>query len=154
MPTLLNEPTFTNLSNGQFVEVNVWEGNPWFLSGTLQNASVIANSTPFDNGGYVYVIDNVLTIPQNFSQSGVAINMTSAVGAFEKTQLIETVDTTEDLTILVPNNEAFQRIGGNLARMSSADLKEFLQYHIIPDNVLYSYWIEGEQSVSSATGRC
>lgn len=149
----MTQTEFTSLTSGQFVEVNVEEGNPWFLSGILQNASVITNSTPFDNGGYVYVIDNVLTLPQNFSRSCIAINMTSAVGAFEKTQALPTVDTAADLTILVPNNEAFKRIGGNLAQMSASDLKKLLQYHIIPDNVLYSSWIEGEQSITSSTGK-
>lgn len=111
--------------------------NITFFSGLLQNSSVVNASLPFESGT-IHVIDRLLTIPQNISATGVALNLTSAVGALQNTSLVQTVDNTPDLTVFVPSNAAFQRIGGNLANLSTSQLAEILQYHVVAGQVLYS----------------
>lgn len=104
--------------------------NVTFFSGLLQNATV-SNSSNF-TGGVIHVIDRFLVLPQNVSATAVALNLTSAVGALGALNLTDTVDNTRDLTIFLPNNAAFQRIGGNLANLSTSELTSILSYHVVP----------------------
>lgn len=60
------------------------------------------------------------------------MNLTSAVGALTAANLANTVDNTRDLTVFIPNNAAFQRIGGNLANLSMEQLSSILTYHVVP----------------------
>lgn len=136
LATSLQSPTYTNVTGGQRVEALVGGGNVTFFSGLLQNSSVVNASIPF-SGGTVHVINRLLTLPQNISASGVALNLTAAVGALQTLNLTETVDTTPNLTVFLPNNAAFERLGGNLANLSVENLTTILEYHVVP-GVFYS----------------
>lgn len=52
--------------------------------------------------------------------------------------MVEAVDTTRDVTIFAPNNEAFQSIGSALENISTEDLSSVLTYHVISGTVGYS----------------
>lgn len=127
---------YANVTGGQRV-MALPGSNITFFSGLLQNVSVVNASIPFESGT-IHVIDRFLTIPQNISATGVALNLTSAVGAIQNTSLTQALDNTPDLTCFIPNNAAFQRIGGNLANLSTSQLAGILQYHVVPGQVLYS----------------
>lgn len=136
VPTELRMGAYANVTGGQRV-MALPGSNITFFSGLLQNSSVVNASIPFESGT-IHVIDRLLTIPQNISATGVALNLTSAVGALQNTSLVQTVDNTPDLTVFVPSNAAFQRIGGNLANLSTSQLADILQYHVVAGQVLYS----------------
>lgn len=140
---------YANVTGGQRVEA-LGGSSVTFLSGLLQNASVV-NSTNF-TGGVIHIIDRFLTLPQNISTSGVALNLTSAVGALAALNLSDTVDTTPDVTCFIPNNAAFQAIGGNLANLSTADLTGILEYHVVAGQVLYSTDLMNDTSVATLNG--
>lgn len=124
------------------------DGNVTFFSGLLQNSSVVNASIPFDQGT-VHIISQFLTLPQNVSATAVALNLTSAVGAIQTLNLTQQIDNTEDLTVFLPNNAAFQRVGGNLANLSTTDLANILSYHVVPGRVLYSTQIMNGSSVGT-----
>lgn len=147
IPTNLQPGAYANVTGGQRVGA-VAGGNVTFFSGLLQNASVVNASIPFDQGT-IHVINQFLTLPQNISATGVALNLTSAVGAIQNLSLTETVDNTQDVTCFIPNNLAFQRIGGNLANLSREDLTNILSYHVVPGRVLYSTDIMNGSSVGT-----
>jgi Fasciclin domain len=88
--------------------------------------------------GIVHVIDSFLTLPANVSTTAVAANLTSAAGALTAAELVETVDTTPDVTIFAPNNAAFQAIGSALGNISTADLASVLTYHVVAGTIGYS----------------
>lgn len=137
VPTLLQPPQYTNVTTGQVVEANATGSNVTFFSGLGQNSSVVNASLPY-SGGTIHVIDRFLTIPQNVSTTGVALNLTSVIGAVQTLNLTQAVDSSPNLTLFLPNNAAFQRIGGNLANLSTEELTTILSYHIINGTVLYS----------------
>ena len=114
IPSALQPPQFTNVTGGPRVEA-VPGGNDsvTFFSGLLQNSSVTGNAINF-TGGVIHIIDTVLTIPQNISETAVQLGLSSAAGALTAANLIETVDYLSDVTVFVPNNEAFQAIGSAL----------------------------------------
>lgn len=137
VPTLLQPPTYTNVTTGQVVEANSTGSNVTFFTGLGQNSSVVNASLPY-SGGTIHVIDRFLTLPQNVSATGVALNLTSVVGAIQTLNLTEAVDYSPNLTLFLPNNAAFQAIGGNLANLTTEELTTILSYHIVNGTVLYS----------------
>jgi len=147
LPTSLLPPQYTNVTGGQRVEAVRNGQNITFFSGLLQNSSVVNASIPF-SGGTIHIIDQFLTIPQNISSTGVALNLTSAVGATRTLNLSETLDNTPDLTCFLPNNAAFARIGGNLANLTTENLTSLLSYHVIP-GLYYSTNITNGSSVQT-----
>jgi uncharacterized surface protein with fasciclin (FAS1) repeats len=91
----------------------------------------------YDNG-VIHVIDSFLVLPANVSTTAVAANLTSVVGALIAADLVETVDTTPDVTIFAPSNMAFQSIGSALGNISTEDLTKVLTYHVVPGAIGYS----------------
>ncbi len=79
----------------------------------------------------MHIIDSFLIPPQSFLNSVTNFNITAAGGAVVNASLDDYINTQPDVTIFAPNNDAFQRIGSSLATMSSADLAEVLDYHIV-----------------------
>lgn len=121
-----------------------------FFSGLLQNSTVVNASIPF-SGGTIHVIDRLLTVPENVSATGVALNLTAAVGAVQTLNLTQTLDTTPDLTLFLPDNDAFERLGGNLANLSTQDLVGILSYHAVP-GLFYSTDLMNGSSVPTVQG--
>jgi uncharacterized surface protein with fasciclin (FAS1) repeats len=52
--------------------------------------------------------------------------------------LVDAVDSTRDVTVFVPNNEAFQAIASVLSNATVETLTSVLEYHVIAGSVLYS----------------
>lgn len=140
---------YANVTGGQRVEA-LGGSNTSFISGLLTTSSV-TNTTNF-TGGIIHVVNRFLTLPQNISATAVALNLTSAVGALTNLSLVNTVDNTRDLTCFIPNNAAFQRIGGNLANLSMAELTSILSYHVVPGVVGYSTDLTNGTSLTTLNG--
>ena len=133
--TNLQPPQYANVTGGQNIVVLVQENNVDLISGLLQESRVVNASIPFD-GGTVHIIDQFLTLPQNISSTGVALNATSMVGALEALDMTILIGELKDVTLFVPSNAAFQRIGGSLSNLSNADLYDILSYHMISGRVV------------------
>ena len=110
------------------------------------------SAIPFDNG-VIHVVNKFLTLPQNVTATAVALNLTSAVGAITQLNLSTTLLEGRDLTYFLPNNAAFQRIGGNLANMSASQLTRILQYHVVAAGTpLYSTSLMNGTSAATLAG--
>ncbi|KAI4159907.1 MAG: hypothetical protein L6R39_000283 [Caloplaca ligustica] len=137
--TWLQNTSYTNVTGGQAVggvqqagDVNV------FTSGMGTRSTLVTADLKF-TGGIVHVIDTFLVPPQNFIQTVPQFNLTAAGGAVENASLAEYVNTHKDLTIFVPQNLAFQALGGTLQSMPSSQLQRLLNYHIVNSStVAYS----------------
>jgi len=89
-------------------------------------------------GGVIHIVDSLLTMPQNISTTAVAANLTSATGALMSAGIVETLDDLMDVTVFVPNNEAFTAIGSALPNMTKEQLTSILEYHVVNGTVGYS----------------
>jgi uncharacterized surface protein with fasciclin (FAS1) repeats len=78
----------------------------------------------------------VLTFPPDVLDTALALNLTSFRGAVNATDEIDTAND-RDVTIFAPNNEAFNNIGSALANLSTEDLRDIIEYHIV-NSVHYS----------------
>jgi uncharacterized surface protein with fasciclin (FAS1) repeats len=135
--TLLQPPQFANVTGGQVVEV-IQSGNETsFFSGLLANASSVGVPLNF-TGGVVHIVDDVLIIPQNVSETAIQANLTAVAGALTDADLVDTVDGLTDVTVFAPNNAAFEAIGSVLPNLTTDDLRSILQYHVVQGTVGYS----------------
>ncbi|KAF2086722.1 Fasciclin-domain-containing protein [Saccharata proteae CBS 121410] len=152
LPTMLMNSSFTNVTGGQVVEAVTTDNTTYFFSGLLQNSTVVQADLNF-TGGVIHIIDRVLTIPENASATALDIGLTAFVGAVNETDLTQTVDTTPDLTIFAPNNDAFQSIGSALANLSTDDLATILTYHVVNGSqVYYSTALSDGMSLTALSG--
>lgn len=103
-------------------------------------------------GGNIFVIDQVLQLPLNISQTAIDFNLTSAVGALTQAKLVDTVDELADVTIFVPNNTAFQSIGSALSNLTTDQLTSILDYHIVNGTIGYSSALSNGTSLTTFQG--
>ena len=82
-------------------------------------------------GGIVHIIDTFLVPPADFITTAPQFNLSAAGGATTNASLNEYLNTATDLTIFVPNNDAFQRLGSAFASMPLDELSKVLEYHVV-----------------------
>ncbi|KZM22933.1 uncharacterized protein EKO05_0004915 [Ascochyta rabiei] len=152
VPTLLNNPLFTNVTGGQVVEAVASGGNVTFFSGSLSNSSVTQADVNF-TGGVIHVIDRFLVLPEVPSDTLTTANLTSLRGALNATNLLDAVDFTPDVTIFAPSNQAFQDIGSALGNLSTEDITNILTYHVVNGTVGYSSGIENGTTLTTLNGQ-
>ena len=90
------------------------------------------------DGGIVQVIDRVLTLPPPVSELATQAGLSALVGALTATDLVETVDTTPQVTIFAPVNAAFEAIGSAAADLTVDQLTDILSYHVVAGQVVYA----------------
>lgn len=86
----------------------------------------------------IHKIDTLLQLPMNVIATGQEAGESAAVDALKKTGLDKTLDTARDLTVFIPNNQAFQNAQSVIAGADMKTLVKVLSYHAIVGNVLFS----------------
>lgn len=137
IPASLTNATYANITGGQRVEATVVDGNVTFYSGLRENSSVVTPDTNF-TGGTVHIIDRVLTIPQNDTQTLIDSNLAAAAGAMAASHQADNINLERDVTIFAPTNEAFSAVGSAVEHLTSQQLAKLVQYHVVPGTVVYS----------------
>merc|ERR1712093_30320 len=152
VPSMLNDTTYSNVTGGQVVGVERDDNNVTLYSGLLQNSSVVTPNVNF-TGGVVHVIDRVLTIPPSAVDTLSAAGLSSLAGALIETDLVDTVNGLENVTIFAPSNMAFQNISSALANLTAENLTSILQYHVVvSDGPLYSTLLTNGTMVPTLQG--
>lgn len=137
IPTALMNETYTNVTGGQVVEARLWDNNVTFFSALKENATIVTPNVNF-TGGTIHIINSLLAIPQNLSETLSNANLTAAEGAISTADLTNSVSETHDVTIFAPNNDAFNAIGSVVGNLSSDDLSSIIGYHVVNGSVAYS----------------
>ncbi|OLN89654.1 Fasciclin-like arabinogalactan protein-like protein 7 [Colletotrichum chlorophyti] len=148
--TLLQNQTYANVTEGQVVQAQTVDGNVHFFSALRENSTVTEANVTFD-AGVIHIIDKVLTLPLSINETLRAANLTAALGAIQAANVSSALAEAEDLTIFIPNNDAFNAIGNLTANLTS-ELPNILQYHVVAGSVLYSTDISGNTSVATLQG--
>lgn len=89
-------------------------------------------------GGVIHIIDRVLSVPQNLTDTLSNANLTAAAGAIETADLAPAVGMLQNITVFAPDNAAFSDIGSVLANLSADALRSTLGYHVVENAVVYS----------------
>lgn len=82
-----------------------------------------------------------MVLPRSLSKTLTAfpqVGLTSALGALVATNLADTVDTVEDLTIFIPNNDAFVGAASAFANASEETLASVLKYHAVTGATVFA----------------
>ncbi|KAK2755582.1 hypothetical protein FQN54_006522 [Arachnomyces sp. PD_36] len=163
LKSFLDNPTFENVRSGQVVKA-VKEGEDVkFISGLLADSTVTTPDIEF-NGGVIHIVDEVLTLPQIVSATALATNMTTFVKGMEVAGSTVRIDSTEDVTVFIPTNDAFSSIGSALenattmkrqlelmARQGSNEqIANIVNYHAVEGTVLYSSDLKNESMPTMA----
>ncbi|KAJ2897900.1 beta-Ig-H3/fasciclin [Zalerion maritima] len=152
--TLLEGEPFANVTGGgQNLGLMLSNNAATVISGLKQTSMVVAADIPFD-GGIVHVVDTVMNIPSHVSTAAMTVGLTSLAGALVKTNLLNVVDSIEDLTIFAPSNEAFAAIASAAESITDDQLGTVLRYHVVRGKVAFSPSLvgEAEQTVLTLAG--
>lgn len=153
LPSYLTNVTYSNVTGGSVVQAVRQAGNVIVLVSGLGSRSTLMTKDLSFTGGTVQVIDTFLTPPQNFMNTTKQFNLTSAGGAVSKANLNITLNEARDVTVFVPNNEAFQRVGSGLKDLSVQELTNILGYHYVNGTVRYSTSLTNNTVLTSSTGK-
>jgi uncharacterized surface protein with fasciclin (FAS1) repeats len=151
VPTLLTNPQYTNVTGGQVVQAVERDGNVTFFSGLLANSTVSQADVNF-TGGVIHIIDRLLVLPVAADETLSAANLTALRGALNATELTETVNTTPNITVFAPTNEAIQDIGSALANLTTEQITDVLTYHVVAGTIGYSSGLENGTELTAVNG--
>jgi transforming growth factor-beta-induced protein len=104
----------------------------------LKEKSTVTTANIMFNGGVIHILDTVLTMPLSPSNSAIDSELTALAGGLTTTNLVSAVDNLKDVTIFAPSNKAFQDIGSVVPSLSTMQLANILEYHVINGTVGYS----------------
>lgn len=135
--TYLTNESYSTVEGGQRVEARTSDGIVNFFGAFKQNASVVTPNLNF-TGGVIHIVDAILPIPEDLGSTLTESNLTAASGAVSTAKLEQGLDDLSDVTIFVPDNDAFNAIGSILSNISTDDLSNVLNYHVVEDTVAYS----------------
>ncbi|PMD30064.1 fasciclin domain-containing protein [Hyaloscypha variabilis F] len=144
--------SWTNITGGIRVEMLVQGGDVVALiGGQGSRSTLITADLPF-TGGVVQIIDSLLVPPGNITTTCQEYNFTSFEGALYAADLLTSDSSTSNLTIFAPQNAAFQAIGSAITSMSSSDLAKIMNFHTIPNQVLYSPSLKNNSVLTTLEG--
>ncbi|GAB1312670.1 Periostin [Madurella fahalii] len=130
--TLLNDPAFVNLGSGHnqsLVEKNVPSAaRPTVHGGLGTTVGVAGDDIPFDSG-VVRPIDGVLTLPSTLSATLPLIDANAFAAALQKAGLTMELDNRPSITVLAPNDAAWEAAGD----LPDDEVAQLCKEHVIVD---------------------
>ncbi|KAI1630926.1 FAS1 domain-containing protein [Biscogniauxia mediterranea] len=149
--TFLDDPEWVNLGPGRnqtLVEKTVTSSSlPIVFSGLGASVSVTASDISFD-GGVIRPIDGVLTLPRNLSYTLPFLGADTFGAALEKAGLLSDLDNRATITVLAPDDTAFQ----NASRLSDTQLAQVLAGHVVLDFPAYTPLLKDGHTYSTLGG--
>ncbi|GKT62869.1 fasciclin domain-containing protein [Colletotrichum tofieldiae] len=147
--SLLQNPTWTNVTGGQNVMVNKQPGDVIvFTSSEGIRTTQVEGDIKFA-GGLVQVVDNLLIPPVRLENTTESFKLPAFLGALYTAKLLPSLSERKNVTIFAPRNEAFQRVAGSLKELDKDAVKNFLNYHVVEGQILASSDLKNGTSLST-----
>ena len=89
-------------------------------------------------------------MPTNINTTLGAANLTATLGAIRTANVTDVLDHLKDVTVFAPSNDAFNNIGNITASITTQQLGNILNYHVIPGKVEYSNMLTNTTLVTAA----
>ncbi|KAM6535365.1 hypothetical protein FALCPG4_004937 [Fusarium falciforme] len=147
-PTLLKDPTWANVTNGQNILITKQPDVVVFSTRLGSRATVVNNDIEFE-GGLIQIVDSVLVPPSGIGQVLTASQVQSFLGGLYDSKIMPALDEVKDITVFAPRDQAMEAIGGTLAKMSLSQLAEVMGYHIVRGKVLVSTDLRNAKSLKT-----
>lgn len=138
---------FSNFTGGQYNGIVLNGDDVCVLSGEFQISKVVEADIKLGEGIIIHKIDEILDFGaplQLFTYRAGYTNFNGALNAanlgidFGLTGDDTTLLNITDFTVFVPDNAAFERIGPVLEKADQTTVQQVLQYHLVPNNVIFS----------------
>ncbi|KAI8845514.1 FAS1 domain-containing protein [Chytridium lagenaria] len=99
------------------------------VSFTFNSNSRVLRTITFNNGDTIHFVDKVLTPPLSFLRTASTNNLTTFVTSATLSNLTNSLDALQGITVFIPSNRALAGVTGIFANDS---MKSLLAYHIVP----------------------
>lgn len=156
--TLLTNPTYTNVTGGQRVEMMLDNNEPAILSG-FKAISRILTPDVFYGTGLIHVIDKVLTIPDSFPATITTAGLNDLVALLDAgnwlqsgSDAVRIANELPDLTIFGPNDPRFGATFTGFEGMSQETLDAIFSYSIVQGTVIYSDLLKNNTKYETLQG--
>lgn len=147
LPSALSNPTYVNLGgNAQVLKIT--KGDTVQVNG---EATVTVADLDSAKDVVTHVIDTVLTIPADIVTIATAAKLTILLEQLTRTALVPSVQGAS-LTVLAPNNAAFDAFNGDLSTINASIVKGLLLDHVFAD-VSYSTILANTNNITSLGGK-
>ncbi len=113
-------------------------------SGLSSNVGITAIDGVW-NGGIFHIIDGLLTPPTLCSTTIRSAGLSSLDLALNRTQLWNSLDSTNNITCLGPNNAAFSNSGSPDSKLNTTALSGALLFHTLPQVAYSDYLYDGQE---------
>lgn len=158
----LNNASYANVTGGQRVELVLGpSGEPQILSGN-KSISTSPGTELVCTGGFVHIIDEVLTVPLTTVLEITAAGLEYFTSILNIGDYLNTANAgyvngileVPDVTYFIPNSASALANATNIIKVngSSDDLQALFEYHIVPDFVGYSSLLTNGTSLKTAQG--
>ena len=154
-PTLMDDPTYSNVTGGQNVIITHQPGDIYVVtSGVAARSTILETDVAFDSG-LIQIVDSLLVVPARLETTArdAYTDLTSFVGALYATDLIAEFADTPNITLFIPRNAAFQQLAGTFSNMATEDLRKVLRYHMATKMVVHSEDLLNGTSVTMGDGK-
>lgn len=132
LPTRLDAGDYTTVSGGQRLGMVKQGTSELIIVSGGGTRSLAVQKDIFFAGGVMHVIDFPVLPPQSLIQAAVPFNLTGFLGAYYQDLFLNgLINQASDLTLLVPNNVAFERVGSTVTSIDEKSLTSLIYYHII-----------------------
>ena len=149
--TMLTNMTWEKVMDGQYVMAEAEDKKITFTSGMMKKSNVVLADVMFD-GGVIHMIDRVLSIPRNVCTTATDAGLTSVADAIMKVNLKDKLQSMDNMTLFAPANKAFDAVSAVMKNASMADMTKVLEYHVIPNSVLFSTDLMDGAMMTTANG--
>ncbi|TKX22526.1 fasciclin domain-containing protein 4 [Elsinoe australis] len=149
--TLLDDDDYEDVAGTQYLEAQAVNNGVTFFSGLERNSTVVQADVNF-TGGVIHIIDQVLTLPANITVTATAAGLSSLAGALIQTELLETVNEADNITVFAPSNAAFQNIASVLSNATRETITSVLTYHVVNSSVIFSTDLRDGAQVPTLNG--
>lgn len=136
--TLLKNPKYTNVTDGQSIVINKQSGDVVVITSGLGTRCTVTQPDILFQGGVIQVVDNLLIPPSDIGKTANAFHTNSFVGSLYSSKLMPGLAYQKNVTIFVPQDAAMAAVGGTLQGYDASKLARILSYHVIPGQVLGS----------------
>lgn len=149
--TLLTDSKYVSLPDGKGQVIGAFNNGETveLIDGSAGQTTLVVQADIEASNGVIHVIDRVLTIPPDVATvlQGTS-TLSSLAELLTQQQLVSPIEDIQGVTIFAPTNEALS----DVPDLSTEELTEVLQYHVVPEAVVYSSDITKRTSVETLEG--
>ncbi|TKX25783.1 fasciclin domain-containing protein 2 [Elsinoe australis] len=150
--TYLKPPVLTNVTKGAAVKLSrggsgeiVTESGLSVLGGTEDT------DVKYDNG-IVHTLNSSMVLPHNISATLALNQLTEFLQDMSDASTVYQLEELKDVTFFFPINSALKKLSPLLSLLSPTQLASVLQYHAVPNKVLYHDRLEGDSEYKTLNG--